>query len=61
MIDLVVTQAGERQVVATFDGRFLSAEVASSFTGRVAGVYAEAGQLRVDQFEERDLPLPSDS
>ncbi len=55
LVDLVVTQDGQRRVVATYDGRYLSTEVACSFTGRVAGVYAVNGELRVDRFEERDL------
>lgn len=52
LIDAVVTTGEGRRVVATFDGRYLSAEVAVSFVGRVAGVYCEQGRLTVDHFEE---------
>jgi len=55
LIDLVVVADGNRQPVATFDGRYLSAESACSFTGRVAGVYCHTGQLRVGRYSETDL------
>ena len=54
LIDLVVTAGDIRHVVTTLDGRFLSSDSACSFTGRVAGVYCEAGQLRLTRFEETD-------
>lgn len=39
---------GEWRVeIASFDGRFLSSEVTESFTGRVVGVYAVEGTVRV--------------
>ncbi|WP_243076487.1 glycoside hydrolase family 43 protein [Microbacterium sp. SS28] len=41
--DLSVTIDGERTLLATVDGRFLSSEVTESFTGRVIGVYAVEG------------------
>ena len=56
LIDLVVVQGGDRQVLTTVDGRFLSVELAGSFTGRVVGAYCKTGQLRVTHFEERDAP-----
>jgi hypothetical protein len=40
LIDLVVTEYGRRQVVATFDGRCLCVELVGSFTGSVVGAYA---------------------
>lgn len=38
---------GERVELAEVDGRFLSSEVAESFTGRVIGVYAVEGDVAV--------------
>jgi hypothetical protein len=38
---------GERIELAQVDGRFLSSEVAESFTGRVFGVYAVQGDVAV--------------
>lgn len=43
---------GVKQVVATFDGRFLSNEVTTSFTGRVVGVYCVEGEVRLHEFQE---------
>jgi xylan 1,4-beta-xylosidase len=43
---------GVKHVVATFDGRFLSNEVTTSFTGRVVGVYCVEGELRLHEFQE---------
>jgi beta-xylosidase len=54
LIDLVVVQGGDRQVLTTVDGRFMSVEVAGSFTGRVAGAYCTTGQIRVTRYEEND-------
>ena len=44
--------AGTRHEVAALDGRFLSAESACSFTGRVAGVYCVTGQLAFGRYRE---------
>nr|WP_274636993.1 glycoside hydrolase family 43 protein [Microbacterium bovistercoris] len=41
---------GQRVDLATFDGRFLSSEVAESFTGRVIGVYATGGVVHVQRW-----------
>lgn len=41
----VVTGDGGEQVLATFDGRYISTEVAGRFTGRVVGVEALSGQV----------------
>lgn len=41
---------GERVDLAVVDGRFLSSEVAESFTGRVVGVYAVAGEIAVQSW-----------
>ena len=38
---------GDWTELAAVDGRFLSAEVCESFTGRVAGVYARTGVVDV--------------
>ncbi|MFT3797431.1 family 43 glycosylhydrolase [Microbacterium sp.] len=41
---------GARVDLARVDGRFLSSEVAESFTGRVLGVYAVAGSVAVESW-----------
>jgi xylan 1,4-beta-xylosidase len=41
---------GDWQELAAIDGRFLSSDMAESFTGRVAGVYAVAGVVDVERF-----------
>lgn len=43
---------GEEVIVASFDGRYLSAEVTCSFTGRVFGLYSVTGQLTAHSYEE---------
>jgi beta-xylosidase len=42
--------AGEWRELAAVDGRYLSSDVAESFTGRVVGVYAVDGVVDVDRF-----------
>ncbi|KQW47267.1 glycoside hydrolase [Nocardioides sp. Root1257] len=42
---------GERRVLAEVDGRYWSFEVAKSFTGRVLGVFAEAGTVDFSEIE----------
>ncbi len=54
VIDLVVITDAGRQVITTLDGRHLSNESATSFTGRVVGMYCQTGKLRVTGFEETD-------
>jgi xylan 1,4-beta-xylosidase len=44
---LAATIDGERVELAQVDGRFLSSETTESFTGRVIGVYAVAGEISV--------------
>ncbi|TIC85476.1 glycoside hydrolase family 43 protein [Nocardioides sp. GY 10127] len=46
-VDLAVVVDGERHVLLSLDGRFLSSEVAESFTGRVVGLFATAGEVTV--------------
>jgi xylan 1,4-beta-xylosidase len=41
---------GDWQELAAIDGRFLSSDMAESFTGRVAGVYAVGGVVDVERF-----------
>ena len=41
---------GEPVTLAELDGRYLSAETAASFTGRVAGVFASRGTVTFDWF-----------
>lgn len=43
---------GLRHELEAFDGRYLSAEVACSFTGRVAGLYCVTGELGFDWYRE---------
>lgn len=50
--------SGEDAVqVAVVDGRYLTSDVTSSFTGRIAGAYAASGTVHVDWFryEGRDV------
>jgi beta-xylosidase len=47
---LGATVDGERVELGEVDGRFLSSETAESFTGRVIGVYAVAGEVAVDRW-----------
>jgi hypothetical protein len=37
--------------LARLDGRYVSTEVAGGFTGRLVGIYAASGVVRVDRFE----------
>jgi beta-xylosidase len=51
--DTIALQAvidGLTLTLAELDGRYLSAETAASFTGRVAGVFASAGTVAFDWF-----------
>jgi xylan 1,4-beta-xylosidase len=51
--DTIALQAvidGETVTLAELDGRYLSAETAASFTGRVAGVYAAHGTVAFERF-----------
>lgn len=43
---------GVKHVVTTFDGRFLSAEVTTSFVGRVIGIYNVEGETRLHEYQE---------
>jgi beta-xylosidase len=43
---------GSENIVASFDGRYLSAEVNCSFTGRSIGVYSTSGSLELYRYEE---------
>jgi beta-xylosidase len=43
---------GNEVIVASYDGRYLSAEVTCSFTGRVIGVYSIDGSLELTRYEE---------
>jgi hypothetical protein len=43
---------GNEVIVASYDGRYLSAEVTCSFTGRVIGVYSIDGSLELSRYEE---------
>ena len=43
---------GEKHQVAEFDGRYLSAEVTCSFTGRVIGIYCTEGSVLARSYSE---------
>jgi hypothetical protein len=45
-------EQGKPSVIATYDGRYLSAEVTCSFTGRVFGAYAVSGKLVIHELSE---------
>lgn len=45
-------KTGIKNQVAEFDGRYLSAEVACSFTGRVIGVYCTEGEVVLSKYSE---------
>ena len=47
LIELSVRADGEEHSFGEFDGRYLATEVAGGFTGRVFGVEALSGQIRV--------------
>lgn len=47
IIQLAVTVDGEDRILAELDGRYLSTEVAGGFTGRVFGVEALSGSIRL--------------
>ena len=53
--DIVVlgyeTNDGTMVELARLDGRYVSTEVAGGFTGRLVGIYAASGVVRVDRFE----------
>jgi xylan 1,4-beta-xylosidase len=51
LVELVAVIDGARTVLAAPDGRYLSAEAAESFTGRVIGVFATEGEIAVDWFD----------
>jgi len=46
-LELSVRAGGEDSVIGRIDGRYLSTEVASGFTGRVVGVRAVRGRVRL--------------
>jgi beta-xylosidase len=48
--------AGDPVLLAELDGRYLSTEVASGFTGRVIGMYAIAGSTGFDWYDYRPAP-----
>ncbi|MEN9989356.1 MAG: hypothetical protein RL508_335 [Actinomycetota bacterium] len=47
-----VAADGTRVIVANYDGRYLSSEVNSSFTGRAIGVYCETGTVQILEVTE---------
>jgi hypothetical protein len=55
--DFIAFHVGDGPL-AELDGRYLSTEVATGFTGRVIGMYATAGTARFDWFEHGPLDVP---
>lgn len=53
LVHLAVTIDGIRHELAEVDGRFLSSETTESFTGRVAGVHAAAGEVALLRWTAR--------
>jgi beta-xylosidase len=51
LIELAATVDGVRTVLMELDGRYLCAEVAESFAGRVVGLFAESGEVAVEWFD----------
>jgi xylan 1,4-beta-xylosidase len=51
LVELAAIVDGERTVLLELDGRFLSSEVAESFTGRVIGLFALEGEIAVDRID----------
>jgi hypothetical protein len=47
--------------VDAFDGRYLSTEVATGFTGRVVGILFHGGTTRVTEFRYSSALPPTDS
>lgn len=54
-------QAPDPVRLADIDGRYLSTEVATGFTGRVIGMYVTRGTAGFDWFEYRSTALPESS
>lgn len=50
--------AGEPQVLAKLDGRYLSTEVAGGMLGRVIGMYAVGGDAHFDWFDYQEVQSP---
>ncbi|MCL2514816.1 MAG: glycoside hydrolase family 43 protein [Microbacteriaceae bacterium] len=53
IVRFIARSAGREQVLAEVDGRYLSAETAASFTGRVIGVFAVTGSPAFDPIRYR--------
>lgn len=51
LIELAAIVDGQRTVLLELDGRYLSSEVAESFTGRVIGSFALDGEVAIDWFD----------
>ena len=50
LVELAAIVDGQRAVLLELDGRYLSSEVAESFTGRVIGPFALDGEVAIDWF-----------
>jgi hypothetical protein len=47
-VSFIARSSGEETLLARVDGRYLTAETAASFTGRVIGVFAVTGSVTFD-------------
>jgi hypothetical protein len=47
---LIADTQGHRTILAELDGRYLSTEVTGGFTGRLAGLLATRGTVRIEWF-----------
>lgn len=56
LVELAVSAGGTEHAFGEFDGRYLSTEVTGGFTGRVFGVEALTGQVRLDSIQYTGAP-----
>jgi xylan 1,4-beta-xylosidase len=59
-IRLGVQRDDSIEILAELDGRYLSTEVAGGFTGRMIGIEAESGSIRVNRFRYQGFPEGSE-
>ncbi|MEU4235844.1 glycoside hydrolase family 43 protein [Actinoplanes sp. NPDC026619] len=55
--DTLSFSAGDGPVLAELDGRYLSTEVATGFTGRVIGMYVTRGSAAFDSYDQTGIEL----
>jgi hypothetical protein len=59
-VRLVASAAGERVLLTELDGRFWTAEVTASFTGRVVGLFATKGTVTFGRFHAEGSDAQAD-